>query len=226
MLESIFVAQQATLITHGHIFREKHEKPRFHIWPLLRTYKTVEEAIARWKKHCHSFDNDSCCAPGHHFTRITQYPLNTPETYYEHWKDDSYMAQYCYLQDEHRKQAVYPKEYLEQIKDLEAKGEKVFPPSANKSIYFGDDGEELLSPDNHYAGTAQQAEYFGIFNGRGGDIGHHFRSWWLEKHGYVKDGAEEEQLAKWQAIRSPEAARRLAKWGAVIWPEGDNPNSW
>lgn len=202
MLESVFIAQKATLITHGHFFREKYEKPRFHVWPLLCAYKTAEEPISRWKKHCHTINGDSCCAPGHHFVRITQYPLNTPDSYYEHWKKDSVMAQYCYLQDEYKKQAVYPPGYLEQMKEFEEKyGKPINDPSANKSIYFGDDGKELINPDNRYASNALQNKYFGMLNGRGGDIGCHFRSWWLKKHGYV----ENEQ---------------------VIWPEGDNPNGW
>jgi len=123
VLESVFVSQQATLITHAHFDRKKLEPPCFHIWPLLCTYRTAEEAIARWQNYCQHLDNDKCCTPGHHFVRITRYPLNTPESYYQKWKTEDRMAQYCYLQDE----LANPDDGF----------------YAELSRYFGDDGQEL-----------------------------------------------------------------------------------
>jgi len=221
MLESIFVAQQATLITHGHIQREEFEKPRFHIWPLLCTYKTAEEAIARWKASCPTMNGDSCCTPGHHFTRITQYPLNTPESYYQKWGTDSYMAQYNYLRDELRRVVVYPPG-----KSEKEHGKMLGDASINHHIYFGDDGKELLDPKNYYVDRAQNTNYFSAFNGRGSDLGWHFKNWWLRDHGFINKDAPPVTAKE----VSPEGwinPRYFAQlWTQLLWPEGDNPNGW
>lgn len=215
MLESVFVTQHATLIMYEHWSGKKREKPNFHIWPLLSTYKTVEEAITRWRDRCPTINDDSCCARGHHFARITQYPLNTPESYYTgRWKTDSYMAQYCYLQDEIKKQAE--KKY----------GKPLNGPSANKHIYFGDDGKELINPKNRQDYSAKQTEYFGILNGRGSDFGWHLRDWWLRGHGFVKKDAPPVTARESQPGEFSNPLYIQQRLAQLIWPEGDNPNGW